>query len=238
MNFAQVKALFRQMSGRYDLADDDPAEVIDTLINSASKFLDRRTDVQKSYGIHFASLLANGFRVTFPICRAVKEVWVASTTNRWQLKKKPVQDILVEYLSSNDDVESGDVTYYSPVITRKIPENANLSSFSSYMTYIDVTIDPEHDNNAIVVAPPTDENLMVEIRGLFYSAALSDEDDENYWTVNYPTLLVMATLYELEIFNQNKSKSDAWYDAIKERIVQLGMDLVEEEISEIDQMDG
>lgn len=238
MNFAQIKGMLRTLSGRYDLVDDDPAKTIDTIINSASRFLDRISENQKSYGVHFVAMLTDAFKVSIPYCRSIKEVWIASTTARWQLDKKPVQDIIVEYLSSNDEVESGTSTYYAPTVTRKIPEDANLTSFSTYMTYMDTSVDIDHEHNAIVVVPPTDEDVMVEVRGLFYSKAFSDDDDENYWSVNHPTLLVMAALRELEVFNQNKSKVDAWTEAIVTYTTPIEKDLVDEDISEIDQMEG
>lgn len=235
MNLHQLKDNFRTLSGRYDLVEDDETELIIELIWSASRHLDRITQHQKSPASHFEQVAVDGFVIDIPMCRAVKEVWLASTTARWQLEKKKIQDLIYDYLST-DDVTSGTPEYYAPVITRKAPASADLSSFSSYMTYLDTQPSLASDYNAIVILPPTESTVLAEVRGLFYNPKLTEDDDENYWSILHPFTLLKACFRELEIFNQNQSKKKAWDEALREDIVTIGMDLVEEEISEITQI--
>jgi hypothetical protein len=237
MDLHKVRETFRTLSGRYDLADDDETDVLRELINSASRHLDRLTQHQKSPASHFEQLAADAFHADIPLCRGIKEVWVSSTTARWQIEKMDLQDLIYDYLSG-DDISSGTPEFYSPVITRKIPSDADLSSFSSYMTYLDTLPNLGLDYNGIVIVPPTESIILVEVRGLFYSPELTDDEDENFWSRVHPMTLIKATLREIEIFNQNASKKRQWDDAIAEDIVSISKDLVEEDIAEITQIEN
>jgi hypothetical protein len=206
------------------------------LINQACRFLDKQTEHQKTWGSYFNQIVAGGFHLSIPHCRAIKEVWVSTTTERWQLEKKDLQDVVVDYLSSQPT--NGESMVYSPVITRKIPEDADLSAFSAYMTYLDTMTTLTNDYNGIVVLPPTDSTILVEVRGFFYSAELVEETDVNYWTVNHPLTLVKAVMRELEIFNQNQSKVKGWDEALGAEITNIAKDLVSEIIAEVDQIEA
>jgi len=235
MNLLDIRKHFRTLSGRYDLVDDDVSGTVNFLINEGCKFLDRTTEHQKTWGSHFVQLPTDDFSVSIPYCRAIKEVWISSTTERWQLIKMNLQDLIAEYLSSAPD--SGAPLYYSPVITRKIPEDADLTAFSTFMQYLDTRVDLDHDHNAIVILPPADQDLLIEVRGFFYSAELVDDTDVNYWTVTHPLTLLKAALLQLEVFNQNKSKIDIWEKAIATEVDQINKDLVSEIIAEVDSME-
>jgi hypothetical protein len=236
MDLFAIRRHFRSLSGRYDLIDDDPTGLAAFFINSASRYLDRATEHQKTWGVHFEEIAADAFHADIPFCRAVKEVWVSNDQNeRYQLEKMDIQDIIRSYLSSTP--ESGEPLYYSPVITRRIPEGVDISAFSSYLTYTDTQTDLDNDFNAIVIVPPTDASLLVEVRGLYYSKELVNDADENYWTVVHPLTLLKAVMRELEIFNQNKSKTAAWDRALAIEIQNINQDLVEELIAEVDEME-
>ena len=235
MDLLDIKKHFRLLSGRYDLVDDDVSGTVNFLINEGCKYLDRITENQKTWGSHFVQLLANAFSISFPFCRAVKEVWVSSTTERWQLEKKNLQDLILSYLSSQP--LSGSPLYYSSVITRKIPESADLSAFSTYMTYLDTQTNLGHGLNGIVILPPPNINLLVEIRGFFYSRELVVDSDENYWTAIHPLTLLKSALRELEVFNQNQSKVESWDKALAIEIDNINKDLVEEIVAEVDQIE-
>jgi hypothetical protein len=235
MDLFTIRRNFRSLSGRYDLVDDDPTGLANFLINSASRYLDRATEHQKTWGVHFEEIAVDAFHADIPFCRAIKEAWVATATERWQLEKMDIQDLIRNYLTSAPD--SGEPLYYSPVITRRIPEGVDISAFSSYMTFMDTSTDLDNDFNAIVIVPPTDETLLVEVRGLYYSKELTLDADENYWTVVHPLTLLKAVMRELEIFNQNRSKTKAWDEALGIEIQNINQDLVEELISEVDEME-
>ena len=236
MNLIEILRLFASVSGRYDLVNDDPSRRIYKFVNEACRNLDRLTHHQKSSGSHFELLAVDAYKVDIPLCRAIKEVWMSNTTpERWQIEKKDLQWIVSQYMSGSPD--SGAPLYYSPVITRGIPEDADLTAFASYMQYLDTTTSLDSNYNAIVIVPPTSEQVLVEVRGLFYSKPLVEDTDENFWSVNHPLTLLKSIMRELEVFNQNRSKTKAWEEELATEITNISMDLVEEIIAEIDQIE-
>lgn len=237
MNLKKLKETFQTLSGRYDLVHDDATDIVRTFFNAAARRLDRKVENQKSYGSHFAEIAVDGYVVNIPYCRAIKEVWVSTTTGKWQLEKRPIQDLIDDYLGG-DTVSSGTPLYYAPVITREIPKGADLSSFSGYLNYLDVQADLNDLFNAIIVMGPTDTKLVADVRGYYYAKELVEDSDENYWSVLYPLTLVKAALRELELFNQNKTKADEWTKAVADDLLGIELNLIEEDISGIDQMEN
>ena len=76
------------------------------------------------------------------------------------------------------------------------------------------------------------------INGLFYSAELVNDTDENYWSIAHPMLLYMAAMRQIEITNRNTQGVRDWEASIGADVKTLGFDLVEENIAEADQMEG
>lgn len=241
MNLLQMRTLFRSLSGHFDLVNADFSDNgADFFINEGRKFLDRSHETQKSWAQVFRLLGVGQFSVTFPYCRAIKEVWVANAVpdeGRWQLEKMKLQDLIAEYMSGMPaERTAGTPLFYSPCITRYIPEDATIEDLEAFLGFVEVPSGDAHDYNAILINVPTDEQLMVDIRGLFYSHELTADTDENYWSAVHPMLLYMAAMRYVEIKNRNTQGKKDWERAIADDMQQLGFDLVEELISEVDQM--
>lgn len=240
MNLLQIRQQFRSLSGRYDLVNDDGSDNgANFFINEGRKFLDRLDETQKSWASRFLWLQVGLWGVQFEHCRAIKEVWIASTTARWQLEKLKLQELMVEYLncpaSSRD---SGTPLYYSPVLTRYIPEDATVVDIEAFVGYVDIPSGNAHGYNSIVIVPAATELLSVEIRGLFYSKELIADNDENFWSAVHPMLLIMSAMRQVEVMNRNTQGVNDWDMAIQVDMRHLGFDLVEELIAEVDVMEG
>lgn len=240
MNLLQMRTKFVELSGRSDLVNDDFTDNgADFFINEGRKFLDRLDETQKSWGSCFRFLETGQFSVSFPYCRAIKEIWVATSVERWQLTKMNLQDLMYEYLSGlPSSREVGSPLYYSPCITRYIPESSTVVDLEAFLGFVEIPSGNAHEYNSILLSVPTSEKLMVDIRGLFYSAELVNETDKNYWSEVHPMLLYMSAMRQLEITNRNTQGVNDWEGSIKTEMAQLGMDLVEEHIAEVSQMEG
>ena len=234
MNLYEARRTLASLSGRYDLVEDDTTELVDFFINEGSKYLDRITEVQKTWATHFRYMTVADWNVQFPYCRAVKEVWVATTEARWQLEKRDLQWMLANLMTELvTNLDTGNSLYYSPFLTKYIPPvPAGISQ------YID-RITTEGDRfNAVLILPPPDVQILVEVKGFFHADELLDKDDTNYWSIAHPSLLIMAALREVEVYNQNTSKIKLWNESIKTSTDEINKDLVEEIIAETDQMEG
>jgi hypothetical protein len=240
MNFLQMRLKFRELSGRFDLVSDVGVDLgAGFFINEGRKFLDRQDETQKSWGTCFRFLNIGFYSVQFPYCRAIKEVWAATTLERWQLEKKNIQDLINGYLlDAPSQRDTGLPLYYSPCITRAIPENQPISSFESFLGWVDIPSGHAHEYNAILVSVPASEKLTILINGLFYSAELINDTDENYWSVAHPMLLYMAAMRQIEIANRNTQGVKDWESSIGNDVKTLGFDLVEELSAEVSEMEG
>jgi len=240
MNYLQMRLKFRELSGRFDLVDSVGVDQgAGFYINEARKFLDRLDETQKSWGTCFKFLDIGKYSVQFPYCRAIKEVWAATTEAKWQLEKQNIQDLINGYLLGiPSGRSSGLPLYFSPCITRIIPENQPVSSFESFLGWVDIPSGNAHEFNSVLFSVPTESKLTIMINGLFYSAELVNDTDENYWSAVHPMLLYMATMRQIEINNRNTQGVKDWEASIGNDIKSLGMDLVEEVIAEVDQMEG
>jgi hypothetical protein len=240
MNLLQIRNQFREMSGRFDLVD---ALGVDTganfYINEGSKFLDRLDETQKSWASAFRMLKVGSYSTSFPFCRAIKEVWAATTSARWRLEKLSIQDLIQSYLLGLPSSRgSGIPLYYSPCLTRYIPESASVIDLEAFIGFVEIPSGNAHNYNAILLSIPVDQVTMIDIRGLFYSLELVADTDINTWSVSHPMLLCMAAMRAIEVVNRNTQGVKDWESAISTEMTQLGMDLVEELIAEVDQMEG
>jgi len=238
MNLLQFRQKFRTLSGRFDLVNEDGSDNgADFFINAAQRHLDRLDETQKSWGISYKFCEVDHYAVSFPYCRAVKEVWVATITARYQLEKKDLQDLIAEYFTTlPSGIDSGSPLYYSPTVTRHIPEAIPADDFESFAGYVDVISADHYAYNTVLISPPTDEKLLVEVKGLFYTAELIEDTDKSYWSEVHPNVLVMATLREIEIINRNTQGVNDWDNAIAAAVSGIGKDLVEELIAGVSQI--
>jgi hypothetical protein len=237
MNLSEIRQALATLSGRFDLFDE-VIDVGDMLINEAVKALDRLSETQKTWASHLVYVASGGWYAELPYCRAIKEVWVSDDTGeRWQLEKKNIQDLMAGWMTElAANTEGGAPLYYSPAVTRRIPEGGALPV--NVTNYIDINTSSGYIYNSIIVAPVTDAQYLLDIRGLFGSKKLTLEVDENYWSVNHPGLLIKATLREIEVFNRNASGVRDFDTAIATDLDGINKDLVEEIIAEVDQMEG
>jgi len=105
---------------------------------------------------------------------------------------------------------------------------APLGSTALYLGYgYDVMVGDHSEYNGVLMMPPADKDYMVEVEGLFYTPYLGAEDDENYWSINHPNILIMAAIREIEVFNRNSEGMRDWMTSIMEEFKGLESDLVE-----------
>jgi len=240
MNLLQLRKKFRSLSGRFDLVNEDGSDNgADFFINSGQRHLDRMDETQKSVGSSFRFLEISGFSVQFPFCRAIKEVWVGSTTARWQLEKKDLQDLLTGYFTTlPSGITTGEPLYYSPAISRAVPETYKTPAdeLESFVGYVDTMSANHFAYNSILIAPPSDERLVVDVRGLFYTDQLESNTDKSYWSEVHPDVLIMSAMRMVEVINRNSQGVNDWDSAIAAAVLGIGKDLVEEEIAEVTQI--
>jgi len=240
MNLIEIRKKFKELSGRYDLVNEDNSDNGATfLANEACKWLDKTVETSKTGASYMQLLTAGDWYVEFPNARAIKEVWVTTADGRWQLQKKRLQDLIASYYADIPaDRVNGTPYYYSPAISRYIPEDitpATLLTFANYVGTLDIT---GYTYDALIISTPIDVSGLIEVLGFFYSAELSEDKDENYWTTVHPLLLVEAMTRMSHIITGNKPMLDILDRGLDGDLQRLEKDRVEQEIAEVDQMEG
>ena len=241
MNLLQARKKFRDLSGRHDLVNKDGSDDgLDFFINEGRKFLDRLDENQKSWASYFTLADIGNFIIRFPYCRAIKEVWIATVgEGRWQLEKKSLQDLTEGYLTGLlSSRTNGTPLYYAPGITRYIPGNIPIADMGDLNGFVEVPSDNNYEYNCILLNVPTEKQLLVDVRGLFYSDELVNDTDENYWSAVHPMMLYMSAMRQMEIIQRNPTGVANWTTSIAQEMQQLGKDLVDEIVAGVSQMEG
>lgn len=240
MNLVEIRQKFRELSGRYDLVNDDFSDNgANFFINEGSKWLDRTVETTKSWASFMAVINAGDWNVQFQQARAIKEVWISTIEGKWQLEKIRLQDMLASFFTQNPaEWTNGTPTYYSPILTRTIPETLTPADIAAFSAFIGLITSSGYDYNAIILSAPVDQDTLVEVVGLFYSQVMADDTDTNFWSTVHPLLLVQAALRQIYTINGNKPLLDLLERGIGADLKELGYDLVEQIIAEVDQMEG
>ena len=243
MNLKELRTQFVKRNGRYDLVVDNVAWAdngADFYINAGQRYIDRLDTVKKSEGRAFKPMASGDYYVTFPFCRAVKEVWVLDADGQKQAKKVDYDKLRGYFASRQSQLSTGSPSYYYPAGIRLVPESDRLTidELGSMIDWTHVIIDPSYNYNAVMMFPPADGAYTIEIVGLFYSPELSADVDKSFWSTVHPEILLMAANRQMEIDYRNTAGVKDWEAAIQSEILGLGKDLVEEHIADVSQMQG
>ena len=234
MKLSELHDEFEYFSGRTDLSDGRKT----MFINSGQRYLDRLDAIPKAIGKIYRTMNIGDWFLVFKECRAIKKVYMAHDEGRWKLEKKELGWLMLEYSDLIADLDTGAPTYYAPAILRMVPQDLTTITMSKFVGEA-VQTDVKHlEYNGILWMPPTDETVVVEVQGLFYTEKLTNDNSESFWSVMHEDLLLMAAFRALEIFYRNTEGKKDWEAAIRDEVTTLGMDAVEEDIAGIDQIEG
>lgn len=243
MTLLSVRTLAVKLSGRYDLINEDgdtPEAGTDngmnSFINSGQKYLDMLFDSKKGDGVRYDTLAIDGWYVPITGIRAIEDVWVNDTTESWQLDRKSLWWMKENYNDLISSTSSGDAEYWAPALIRGI-DVTNKDSLGAFFNYSLAQTNYEN-YSGIIILPKTDVALVVETSGKFWSPTLTSDTDISYWTEVHEMALVWATLRQLEISYRNKEGASDWEAAIASYVIGLDKDEIQEQISNVDAMEG
>jgi len=234
MKLSELHDEFEYFSGRTDLSDGRKT----MFINSGQRYLDRLDEIPKSIGKIYKTVNIGDWFVVFKECRAIQNIYMAGDEGRWKLEKKELGWLILEYSDLIADIGTGAPKYYSPAILRMVPQDLVSVTMSKFVGEVVQTNIKHFEYNGILWMPPTDETVVVEVQGLFYTEKLSTENDESFWSVMHHDLLLMAAFRALEVFYRNTEGRKDWEAAIRDEVSTMGMEAVEEDIAGVDQIEG
>ena len=237
MTLLAVRTLFETISGRSDLVNADGSDNgADWYINKGQRWLDLHKLAPNQNGHYIDNLAADGYYLEISGCRAIHEVWINDDEDRVKLEQKTVEWLKGNYEEVIADVDSGIPLYWAKAKVRGV-EVTDYQSLGTFLDYV-VTETGNETTQAILIAPPTEEQVTVDVVGVFFSPTLSGDSDKSFWTENYDNILLMAALRQIEVFHRNTSGVLDWERAISQELEQLDFSEVEQETHNITQMTG
>ena len=242
MTLLAVRTQFVKITGRYDLVVDASAYAdngADFYINAGQLYLDRLETTHKSYSRVFETITIGQWYKLFQLCRALKEVWISNSDGeKWKLEKIDFDVLRAAYAEDPANIDSGSPLYYAPIFIRRTPETANVVTIDFFGTTEYTEAVNHFEYNGLVFLPPTDGTYKLELHGLFYQPKLTVDASINYWTEVQPLVLVMAAARALEVAYRNTEGVKDWNQSIKDELFGLGLDLIEEDSAEVEEMNG
>lgn len=242
MSLVAVREAFIKYSGRYDLVVDTvdwEDNGADFYIRAGQKWLDATYLIGRSKATYYATIGAGGWYAIIPSARVIYEAWLSNTTNvRWELERKNLAGLRDLFPGSIADSDRGRAQFYAPIHLRNVPEVLNQITVDDLGETAYTVAGEIYSYNGLLFGPPTEEQVQVEVNGLFYQPPLVDDDDVNYWSEELEHVLVKAACRELESKYRNKAGREDYEEAIRSDLLGLEFDLADSESQGISQMEG
>jgi len=238
MNLLEIRQQFIAHSGRYDLAttssgNHEQANSVyfadtdvgaDFFIQGAIKDLDLEQDTDRSLMYYDEEdLAADSYTFTLTQCRNIQQVWFKDTDDDWNELLKKDYDWLLRNYEELGDTDSGDPAYWAHNPIYRDPANIVSANIPKV---------------GVIFMPPTEEIITVRVFGTFHALALSSNTDVNFWSSEYPSILVLACLRNLEGFYRNSQGYNDYDNMIQKKLFGLDKDLAEWSTAKSMQMEG
>ncbi len=241
MNLLDVRKQFVSLSGRYDLVEDTVDWVdkgANFYINGGQKLLDRLCTVPENTATVYYELGIGEYAQEFQFaCRAIKQVFVNSTTARFELEKVTLTELKAAYPGPVNEIDDG-VPYCYALADLRALETTDKDNLGVFLNFVHDEADEKYDYRGIIIAPPVEEAYVLEVSGLFSQFQLTVDTDENYWTLQDPPLLIKSAMYQLEGLSRGTENAKNWISAIRAEALEHDKDYIEEVIADIDAMEG
>jgi hypothetical protein len=157
------------------------------------------------------------------------------------LEREELHNVRVDYSAPWTSLSRSTPRTFVPTVLRPFPDTMtadDLLTFGDFVNYMDVITSGNATYNGILLLPPTDQSVMVEVWGNFYSKELVNPSDSNAWTELHPEVAIMAAMMQLEIVNRNSSGVADWIKAIQLHTVEIEKDMIEEDTAHLDGSEG
>lgn len=238
MSLGELRTLFLNRSGRYDLVNMDGTDNgAIAYINAAQRMLDRKAGFIDDTARHYKKVAIGEFFVEFENARTIDSVWAATADDSWELNRESIEELKEEYAGPFGAVDQGAPLFFAFTRLRTMPDSTALDVFAGYAT--EVTVDgSQRSSTGIIILPPPDEEIQIEVWGKFYSPNLTIDTDTSYWTENHPETLIKATMYQLEVDNRNTEGMKDWLAAIDIDTTGIEFDFVELDSNTATVMEG
>lgn len=250
----EIAKFFTEFSGRYDLVTDavgsdyTDSEPIGAgfFINSAVRNLENLVERRKEFTWERHDVAAGESFYTLENVKSLKEVWFANSEGRTFLEKVSEGWIRETYPKQTSEVSSGKPCFWAPVSTGFSQNQLDLTAVGGANPYTgDFTYDTDdlvfgdhYGKVGILWRPPLDGIYTLSVLAQFYEKPLVEPTDTNFWSTQFPDILVTAALRELEKFYRNSAGVQDFDNQLVRDLRGVGFEVYEQEISGANQLRG
>lgn len=250
----EIRTQFVKISGRYDLITGSFIDAgADYYIQQGQRYLERKLNITPAIAKIYQDLTVLGtYLVKFKNCRAIWDVWIMDSGSRTQLIKLEEPDLKAfsaemvgnMYTTPLSSADRGRPVYYFPTNFRRSPVDDDFLTLgvsedsATLQTYLDTISPADPAYTGIIIYPPIDVAYSIEINGLFYDSKLTVDTSANYWSTEYPNLLIMAACRELSIMYKGAKTAKDWDVEISSQLIDIEKDFIDQEGAGIQEMNG
>ena len=226
MTILELREIFKDRSGDINMLDPD----IDRYLNSGVELLDLLTTYSHAPAKYYGELsIGDSFHNFGSKSRVIKEVWILDNEGKRTKLEKVVYADLIEQYPDPSEVDAGKPLYYAMNINRAFPTTFDETTLpAAFQPFID-TVAADYSIDGVIFRPPTDVVYVLEVIGKFHSPVLTLAYPNNWWGVNYPDLLILAAMYQLETHYRNMEGANGYMDTMATIIKGITYDSAEEE---------
>lgn len=227
MTGTELIANFKVVTGRLDLSD---AEIL-RLLNEASRTLDRLENSDKRVFHFFFTINAGGYSAALPAeFRLPKTVIVHNSSGSQTIRYARPESVraMLRNVALNVDVPSEE-SYYS-IMSGMVTGSVADGDLPLAIDATAKQLIPSTLSKYIIVCPVAAEKTILEVVGVAYTAALTDTNTSNFWSINLPDGLVQAAVYQLTKNLQNPDEANKILSDLATLVRPVSFDLYAEEM--------
>lgn len=232
MNLLEIRTQVAKQSGRYDLvnpstfADDG----MDFHITAGQTWLNRKSVLPRAFA-YLSSTITTGTYYK-ELANKFKELqYVTVDGGTTTLTHKTLAELKALYLAGTATIP----TYYAYASYRTLELAATLTIANFVALDWPEEDDDRYDFAGIIIVPAADTTYTLLAGGEFLPLEMSGNTDENFWSEEYPHLLVLAALRSIAVLDGNMPKATNLEKVIQAEIIQLGFfnyELLDEDASD------
>lgn len=237
MALLDIRKWFIEASGRFDLVVDLSEHAdngADKYIKAGQRWLDRQAKFLNQQGQVYRTLAAGEFMLKLQYCRMLREVWAGiSGSGLYPLTYITPKRMKLKFPKAYESASPGLPLYFAQYSLREFESLADQGEDEFRVTDEEPLL-----YDGILIMPPPDQEYHISLVGEFFTTELAADEDENFWTIHEPNLLVKAGLRELEAFYRNYQGVNDWTNSILQDLLGIEKDFVDNVYGHYDQMEG
>lgn len=198
MDLLELRTQVVKSSGRYDLVNpstyDDAG--IDFYIKAGQRWLNNKSAIPRAFA-HLSGTLGIGSYV-YNISNKFKDLSSVKVDNNvdseWALTYKTLSELKPLY-------NVGNVPLYYTYASQRTLATAATKTLEDFVNLTWPTNEDDYnDYSGIIIVPAAQVSHTVIVAGKFFPIELTSDTDTNFWSNEYPELLILATLRALALF--------------------------------------